>query len=249
MTFEIDISDRQSATSIDIAELNRAIEHALRTEQIASAVLSVSIVDNDAIHRINREHLQHDYPTDVISFQLDFSLDEDTADPDDPDGILRASGAMIEGEIIASAQMASEMASTGQWTAMNELTLYVIHGLLHICGYDDLKKRRSCGVANVQSCIRSRLRRSIRMMNDIHHRYLPTSIPRYSFADAHVTARAELLGIMHSTICPIVSLSTLAALRKSAGIGVGCRPLRSASRIARGRCQADVRSPIRCFEF
>ena len=45
---------------------------------------------------------------------------------------------MIEGEIIASAEMAAEMASSGQWTAMNELTLYVIHGLLHICGYDDL---------------------------------------------------------------------------------------------------------------
>ena len=34
--------------------------------------------------------------------------------------------------------MAAEMASSGQWTASNELTLYVVHGLLHICGYDDL---------------------------------------------------------------------------------------------------------------
>ena len=138
MTFEIDISVRQSAVSVDITELNRAVERALRTEQVASAVLSISIVDNDAIHRINHKHLQHDYPTDVISFQLDFSRDDAVAIPDDAACELRAAGAMIEGEVIASAQMASEMATTGQWTAMNELTLYVIHGLLHICGYDDL---------------------------------------------------------------------------------------------------------------
>lgn len=165
MAFEIDISNDQNSIQVDIKQLTHAIAHALQVEQVASAVLSVSIVDNAAIQVINREHLQHDYPTDVISFQLDFALPEDAdGDADEEDGDeehdttevanddentsnhqaiesrteLRAQGAMIEGEIIASAQMAVEMASSGQWTAMNELILYVIHGLLHICGYDDL---------------------------------------------------------------------------------------------------------------
>ena len=137
MTFEIDISDHQRATSVDPEVLRHAVESALQLEQVAAAILSISIVDNAAIHRINREHLQHDYPTDVISFQLEFSRDE-IPDPEGSAPELRASGVRIEGEIIASAQMASEMASAGQWTTMNELTLYVIHGLLHICGYDDL---------------------------------------------------------------------------------------------------------------
>ena len=138
MSFEIDISASQDTLPIDVQALTRAIERALQIENVSSAVLSISIVDNDAIHRINREHLQHDYPTDVISFQLDFALNDEAIDPVDATGDLRAAGAMIQGEIIASAQMASEMASAGKWTAMNELTLYVIHGLLHICGYDDL---------------------------------------------------------------------------------------------------------------
>ncbi len=136
MSFEIDISSSQDTLSIDIKGLTRAIERALQVEQVASAVLSVSIVDHSAMQQINRQHLQHDYPTDVISFQLDFAFDDEA--PDDAPSELRAAGAMIEGEIIASAEMAAEMASSGQWTAMNELTLYVIHGLLHICGYDDL---------------------------------------------------------------------------------------------------------------
>lgn len=155
MSFEIDISDDQNFVLVDLKQLTQAIAHALQVEKVASAVISVSIVDNAAIHKINREHLQHDYPTDVISFQLDFAIEDDdeyeiddNEDEDDedkhndqrvgPHSELRAQGAMIEGEIIASAQMAAEMASSGEWTAMNELTLYVIHGLLHICGYDDL---------------------------------------------------------------------------------------------------------------
>ncbi|MEZ6035152.1 MAG: rRNA maturation RNase YbeY [Planctomycetaceae bacterium] len=137
MTCEIDIADHQRVTFVNPAVLRHAVESALQLEQVADAILSISIVDNAAIHRINREHLQHDYPTDVISFQLEFSRDE-IPDPDCSSPELRASGARIEGEIIVSAQMAAEMASTGQWTTMNELTLYVVHGLLHICGYDDL---------------------------------------------------------------------------------------------------------------
>ena len=153
MAFEIDISNDQNFVRVDIKQLTHAIAHALQVEQVTSAVISLSIVDNAAIHTMNRDHLQHDYPTDVISFQLDFSIhsnDDNREDEDDDDDSttddqstapraeLRAQGAMIEGEIIASAQMAVEMASSGQWSAINELTLYVIHGLLHICGYDDL---------------------------------------------------------------------------------------------------------------
>ncbi|MEJ7590199.1 MAG: rRNA maturation RNase YbeY [Planctomycetaceae bacterium] len=153
MSFEIDICSRQDSLSIDVAVLTRAIEHALQIEQVASAVLSVSIVDHMAMQQINRQHLQHDYPTDVISFQLDFAFDDEA--PDKAPSELRAAGAMIEGEIIASAEMAADMASSGQWTAMNELTLYVIHGLLHICGYDDLTpgeksimRTRECAILN-----------------------------------------------------------------------------------------------------
>lgn len=138
MPFEIDICNRQNVVPIEIDELNHAIECALQTELITAAIISVSIVDNNAIHGINRAHLQHDYPTDVISFQLEFSAGDSANADDDEPRHLRAVGATIEGDIVASAQMAAEMASAGQWTAMNELTLYVIHGLLHICGYDDL---------------------------------------------------------------------------------------------------------------
>jgi len=170
MSYEIDISNPQSAIPVDCDALRAALENALKIEQVRAAVLSISLVDNATIHTMNRDHLQHDYPTDVISFQLDFWPEEDN-DGEDNDGgtenaadeefdgdceeeepecssdhavsaedrqSLRASGAAIEGEIIASVEMAAQMASDAQWPMQSELTLYVIHGLLHICGYDDL---------------------------------------------------------------------------------------------------------------
>ena len=163
--FELDISNQQVCVPVDVQELRQALLLALDLEAVTSAVLSVSIVDNETIHRINREHLQHDYPTDVISFQLDFSRSpwddtegsDDSEDADaDPEGFCEtgsdglisdeiaeddprpASGAAIEGEIIVSAEMAQQMAAEGAWNPGSELLLYVIHGMLHICGYDDL---------------------------------------------------------------------------------------------------------------
>lgn len=169
MFVEVDILNQQTTVPVDIARLEKAAMTVLEQEQVASAVLSIAIVDNEAIHVINRDHLSHDYPTDVISFQLEFSrdadwpetdescdeleddelneeereedLDEDTSDADEAEYTnphQRAAGCQIEGEVIASAEYADQLAGEGGWTAMDELTLYVVHGILHICGYDDL---------------------------------------------------------------------------------------------------------------
>jgi probable rRNA maturation factor len=119
MAFEIDLRNNQAFLAVDPSAVRRAVAVALRAEQVSSAVISVTIVDNSSIHRLNREYLQHDYPTDVISFAL-------------------TTGPTIEGEIIASAEMACQMAIECGWEAASELTLYVVHGLLHLCGYDDL---------------------------------------------------------------------------------------------------------------
>lgn len=134
MSFEIDISCQPNLPAIDRDRLHQAIIHGLKIERVESAVLSVTIVDNATIHRLNNSHLQHDYPTDVISFQL-----ESTPPPHEvSDQTLRSNGAGIEGEIVISAEYAAEEAPKCGWTTQDELTLYAIHGMLHICGYDDL---------------------------------------------------------------------------------------------------------------
>ena len=82
------------------------------------ADISLAVVDDPTIHRLNRQHLQHDFPTDVLSFVLD------------DDGCL-------EGEVIVSADTAIASAAEYRWDAASELLLYFIHGSLHLVGYDD----------------------------------------------------------------------------------------------------------------
>ena len=60
MSFEVDVCLRTDACSIDASLLSQAIERGLQVEGVTTAVISVTIVDNTTIHRLNREHLQHD---------------------------------------------------------------------------------------------------------------------------------------------------------------------------------------------
>ncbi len=94
-----------------------------------SAAVSLTIVNDDEMHALNREHLGHDYPTDVLSFPL--------SDPGQP----------LAGEVIASAGTAIENAQEYGNRPEEELLLYVVHGVLHLVGLndktsDDAKKMR-----------------------------------------------------------------------------------------------------------
>lgn len=81
--------------------------------------VSISIVDDPTIHRLNREHLEHDWPTDVISFAFE-------------------PGPQASGEVIASWDTAERLSETAGWQPTDEVVLYVLHGMLHIVGLDDI---------------------------------------------------------------------------------------------------------------
>lgn len=83
--------------------------------------ISIAIVDDAAIHRINLQYLKHDFPTDVLSFRLD-----DTATKQ-----------WIEGEVIVSYDTARRESIHFAWHANDELLLYIIHGTLHLAGMND----------------------------------------------------------------------------------------------------------------
>ena len=119
MPYEIEFVNRQTAISCDEEEILRAASAVLAGEQIASAEISLCVVDDGAIHELNRQYLQHDYPTDVISF------------------ILSHEQGHLDGEVIASAETAERESKRLGWATEAELLLYLVHGLLHLCGYDD----------------------------------------------------------------------------------------------------------------
>ena len=116
--FHIAIANQQSR-EIDEERLRCAAHAVLAEEGLNSATVSIAIVDNPTIHRLNWQYLRHDRPTDVLSFLLDRTENS------------------LDGEVIASADTAAEAADRFGWTAADELLLYVVHGALHLVGYDD----------------------------------------------------------------------------------------------------------------
>ena len=96
-------------------------------------IVSVSLVDNEYIHYINREYRQIDRPTDVISFAF---LD----DGHEYDKVLFKKGLVTLGDIYISVDKAIEQAKEYGHSIKRELSFLFVHGLLHLCGYDHMTK-------------------------------------------------------------------------------------------------------------
>ena len=133
--YQIDISDNQDCLPLDADYLIEVVRKTLEAEHVATASLSIAIVDNPTIHELNREYLQHDYETDVLSFLLE-DTDRSLEEPERP----RGTGKNIDGEVIVSAEYAKELCTDYEWEPLHELLLYIVHGVLHLCGYDDLSE-------------------------------------------------------------------------------------------------------------
>ncbi len=121
----IEIANRQQHMPVDEDQLREAVCKVVTDAKFLEGELSVAIVDNAEIHELNRRFLEHDYPTDVISFPLE------VAPP------------RLDGEIVASAEMALASAAEIGWPAEAELLLYVVHGALHLVGHDDHDAERA----------------------------------------------------------------------------------------------------------
>jgi len=120
VSIEVEISDTQGHLRFEHATLVRLATAVLRAENRTNASISIALVDNATIRALNQKHLGHDWPTDVISFPLSGPLES-----------------VLAGELVVSTEMAVVAAAELGLEPGDELCLYVVHGLLHLCGYDD----------------------------------------------------------------------------------------------------------------
>ena len=93
--------------------------------------ISVTFVDNEFIHNINREYRHIDRPTDVIYFAF---LDGD----ENKDKIFHSKQMVVLGEIYISFDKAREQAVAYGHSLDRELRFLFVHGLLHLLGYDHM---------------------------------------------------------------------------------------------------------------
>jgi probable rRNA maturation factor len=119
--FIIEIADDEQPQRIDKARLKKAVRLVLKDAGIKEAEISIAVVTDARMHELNRIYLEHDYPTDVLTFVLESNPNEKS----------------LDGEIIVSSEYAAREAIAYGWTTDDELLLYVIHGALHLVGHDD----------------------------------------------------------------------------------------------------------------
>ena len=105
--------DNQTEIEIDLDEIEKIANF------ITDKDFELIIVDNDTIQSINKEYRNIDKPTDVLSFPLDVSCE-----------------GMPIGSIIISSDKVKEMAEKLNHSIEDEFKLLLIHGLLHLIGYD-----------------------------------------------------------------------------------------------------------------
>lgn len=117
--FHIAITVESARIVVDESQTRRAIRGVLQAAGVRRAEISVAVVDDPTIHQLNQRHLNHDYPTDVLSF------------------LLAEAPGEVDGEIIVSADTAHSVAERLGWPPEHELLLYVVHGALHLVGFDD----------------------------------------------------------------------------------------------------------------
>lgn len=113
----IEVRNRQRAHKVDAARLKRLAAGALSVLNSNRSSLSIALVGDAEMARLNKQFHATDGTTDILTFDYGGG----------------------EGELIISVPRAVEQAREFKTTAARELALYVVHGILHLHGYDDLK--------------------------------------------------------------------------------------------------------------
>jgi probable rRNA maturation factor len=137
-TVRVSVTNETDA-QVDERRLEAAVRAAFSDSPYDDASVSVAVVDDAAIHALNRQFLEHDYPTDVLSFPLE----------DDPP--------RLEGEIVVSVDTAERCAADAGWTRDEELLLYVVHGALHLAGFDDNAPANAMAMRRREAAVLARL--------------------------------------------------------------------------------------------
>jgi rRNA maturation RNase YbeY len=151
----VEVDTVHPGRSLEGDRLRRLVRRVAEGEDREIGYLSIVLADHETVTRLNREYLGHDYETDVLSFPLtpERSVEENPAGlPDEtraPKGFRdeekdeerdeEHSGPIppVRGEIYVDLDTAAERAPEFETTFEAEAARYLVHGLLHLMGYDD----------------------------------------------------------------------------------------------------------------
>jgi len=132
MLEEIEISVEEKFRGlVDDDWVRRITQHVLKAEGVAPPYeMSLVFTDSQTVRKLNRDYRGVDAPTDVLAFYMLPQKETESTFVLPPDGVARL------GEVIISYPQAVEQAKEQGHSVEQELALLIIHGILHLLGYD-----------------------------------------------------------------------------------------------------------------
>ncbi len=117
------VTNRQTTVNIDLLRAKRSLGTILKALGKEGREVSLVFVDDEGITDINRQYLGRNYPTNVIAFSM-------------IEGEFGNINPSVLGDIVISAETALRDAQGGDLSIEDELDYLMIHGILHLLGYD-----------------------------------------------------------------------------------------------------------------
>jgi len=112
-----------SGYKINKIQIHKLLSFLRKELKIAFNFLEINFISSEEIYILNKEHLKHNYSTDILTFNY-------TGDNE-----------ILDGEIFISVEDASKNSKEFKVSLTEELYRLVIHGILHLVGYNDKMKK------------------------------------------------------------------------------------------------------------
>ena len=139
----VEIVRKEASGTFSNRELKRIALKVLELVEQSQAELSVALVNNREIRKLNAKYRQKDHPTDVLSFPAANEL---------------PMGVRLLGDVVISVEKAEEQAKQRGRTLNEETVTLLIHGVLHLLGYDH---ERSAKDARIMGRLEKKIYRTL----------------------------------------------------------------------------------------
>jgi probable rRNA maturation factor len=131
------IANRQRTKKINVRLFRQIVNGLLAELEISEAELGIALVGAKEMARVNWQFLQHEGSTDVITF--DHRETGRAGSPLPTDGAHGVTRPSLHGELFVCVDDAVAQAKTFKTRWQSEVVRYIVHGVLHLLGHDDLQ--------------------------------------------------------------------------------------------------------------
>ncbi len=131
---EVAVKNLQRKIPLNLAQASKIAKTILLHEGVKKANLSIAFVSSQKIRALNKKFLKREYVTDVLAFDL-----KGNGVPSKK----RRKVSPVLGDIVISTDAAIQNANDYKSPLAREVVLYIIHGILHLLGYDDHSPRET----------------------------------------------------------------------------------------------------------